>query len=91
MMPSEHDVIEQYLLVYDRARGVQVSAEPVGTDAASASDAYRAAERMYQDRPKMDVLLVGSDSLDSVKRTHSTYFQSVTSKDIDALVASLVA
>ena len=36
MMPSEHDVIEQYLLVYDRARGVQVSAEPVGTDAASA-------------------------------------------------------
>ena len=51
-----------------------MSHESFGEDADAAMTAYRAAEIEYRDRPEMDIVLIGSDSLDTVKITHSTYF-----------------
>ena len=51
-----------------------MSHEPFGADADAATTAYRAAEIEYHDRPEVDIVLVGSDSLETVKVTHSTYF-----------------
>ena len=72
-MTSEADHIQHFLLIYDRRKDQLISHESFGEDADAAMTAYRAAEIEY-DRPEMDIVLIGSDSLETVKITHSTYF-----------------
>ncbi|MDY3665829.1 MAG: hypothetical protein SPH79_03735 [Schaalia hyovaginalis] len=88
-MSAKRDGIQQFLLIYDRKRDRLVSSESFGEDVEAATIGYRAAEQLYHDRPEMDIVLVGSDSLETVKRTHSTYFQTFTADDLRSLVASL--
>jgi len=73
-MTSEADHIQHFLLIYDRRKDQLMSHESFGEDADAAMTAYRAAEIEYRDRPEMDIVLIGSDSLETVKITHSTYF-----------------
>ena len=73
-MTSEADRIQHFLLIYDRRKDQLMSHESFGEDADAAMTAYRAAEIEYRDRPEMDIVLIGSDSLETVKITHSTYF-----------------
>lgn len=68
------EAIRHYLLAYDHANGQLVIYEDFGTDAHAALDAYSALEKKYKDNLSMDIVLVGSDSIESVKVTHSTYF-----------------
>ena len=70
MMGAMH----HYLLAYDHAKGQLVINEDYGTDVDTALDAYSALEKKYKDNLSMDIVLVGSDSIESVKVTHSTYF-----------------
>lgn len=88
-MADERELIHQYLLVYDRERDRLVEQRDFTNDADSAVAQYRETERRYRDNPRMDVVLVGSDSITTVKRTHSTYFRSVTRGDLADLVASV--
>lgn len=88
-MADEPDSIHQYLLVYDRELDRLVEQRDFIDDADSAVAEYRETERLYRDNPRMDVVLVGSDSIATVKRTHSTYFRSMTRGDLDDLVASV--
>ena len=73
-MTSEADHIQHFLLIYDRRKDQLMSHESFGEDADAAMTAYRAAEIEYRDRPEMDIVLIGSDSLETVRITHSTYF-----------------
>lgn len=43
-------------------------------DADAALKAYAAAEAEYGDRKDVEVVLIGSDSLDTVRLTHANYF-----------------
>lgn len=72
-----NNAIQHFLLVYDRQKDMQIRQESFGDDVQAATDAYRIAELEYHDQPWMDILLVGSDSIDSVRRTHSTYFTGI--------------
>ena len=74
-MTAHTDRIQYFLLIYDRHRDELMSHESFGADVDAATTAYRAAEIEYHDRPEMDIVLVGSDSLETVKVTHSTYFR----------------
>jgi hypothetical protein len=63
------------LIVYDHAAGKL--AEPViefGEDSEKAVAAYTAKEQELKDRVLIEIVLVGSDSLDTVKLTHANYF-----------------
>lgn len=51
----------------------------------SANSAPGGAEIEHQDRPEMDIVLVGSDSLDTIRTTHSTYFTGAASKVLELL------
>mgnify|MGYP000848869130 FL=1 len=68
------DPIKHFLLIYGRAAGVQVEVRQFGTGSAGAVTAYQEVERQFADNPRMDIVLVGSDSLDTVRVTHSNYF-----------------
>lgn len=63
-----------FLLIYDRDLDILVSNEAF-EDSRTATDAYEKAERDAQNSDRrMDIVLVGSDSLETVKVTHSNYF-----------------
>lgn len=38
--------------------------------------AYNATEQEYEDRPRVEVVLLGADSKDTIRITHPVYFQS---------------
>ncbi len=80
--------IHHYLLIRDRRAGKMIrEPQDFGTDDVSALRAYEVAEDRYRDRPEIDVLLVGSDSLETVRRTHASYF--AERSDVTALLDRL--
>ena len=81
--------IQQFLLIYDRKRDELLSHEAFGDDVVAATTAYRAAEIEYQDRPEMDIVLVGAESLETIKVTHSTYFTGSAARLLDEIRAGV--
>lgn len=73
--------IRYFLIVYDRRQGELVDDPPREFDNQDvALDAYAATERQYQDDRNVEVVVVGADSLETVRQTHSNYFGSDLSK-----------
>ncbi len=75
--------IQHFILVFDRHAGHLVQRLDFGTEAKAAVTRYEALEEQYRDAPHMDIVLVGSDSIDTVKVTHANYFGS-SAKDVYA-------
>jgi len=69
--------IQHFLLVFDHHRGELVEVQSFGDDAERALSAYAAVEERHRSDPQMDIVLVGSDSLDTVKITHANYWAGV--------------
>jgi hypothetical protein len=65
---------EQYfLLIYDLdSRALQH--EAFGRDHTAAAERYSELELAHRDNDQIEVVLVGADSFDTIKRTHSHYF-----------------
>jgi hypothetical protein len=55
-----------------------------GTDYDAAQHAYQEAEQRAGGRSDLDVVLLSADSLETVQRTHSSYFDG--SKSLDELL-----
>ncbi|MGH2867084.1 MAG: hypothetical protein ACRDNK_05870 [Solirubrobacteraceae bacterium] len=72
MAPSE---IRQFLLIMDIREG-RTEVRDFGTRYAAAVAAYQAAEAEHRGDSNYDIVLVGSDSLETVKLTHGRYFAS---------------
>lgn len=79
---SPADDIKHFLVTRDVARGKTIVVE-FGTDYEAAQRAYQAAEQEARGRPDLDVVLLGADSLETIKRTHSSYFEA---KPLDELL-----
>jgi hypothetical protein len=67
--------IQHFLLIYDHEQGKLIHTEPFGEDQDSALAAYARAEMDYRERPRIEIVLVGSDSLETVRLTHANYFE----------------
>lgn len=65
--------IKHFLVIFDVATG-RVEVKRFGTDYDAAQDAYAAAERAHADDDRFDIVLLSSDSLRTIKKTHSSYF-----------------
>ena len=70
------DTIKHFLLVYNHALGRLIEVQEFGTDSHAALAAYSATERAHRDQSEIDIVLVGSDSLETVRATHANYFES---------------
>jgi hypothetical protein len=67
-------VINHFLVVYDiTAREANVD-DRYGSDYDAALAAYTQAEETYRGREDIEVVLLGADSIDTIKKTHSSYF-----------------
>lgn len=81
--------MHHFLLAFDHARNELVHQLDFGTDVDRATDAYIQLEREYQNNLSMDIVLVGSDSIETVKVTHSTYFPQRTQREEVQRILSL--
>ncbi|AGW42439.1 bifunctional phosphoribosylaminoimidazolecarboxamide formyltransferase/IMP cyclohydrolase [Leifsonia xyli subsp. cynodontis DSM 46306] len=67
--------IQHFILVFDHSKG-HLTGEPLeyGQDSESALARYSELEEEFRSNTNMDIVLIGSDSLDTVKVTHANYF-----------------
>lgn len=65
--------IQHFLVIYDVAAG-EANVKRFGPDYEAALDAYEQAEETYRGQDRFDVVLLGADSLETIKKTHSSYF-----------------
>ena len=66
--------IEHFLLVFDHDAGRLIDLDEFGTDGEAAVRAYAEKEREYRRQKMVEIVLIGSDSLETVKLTHANYF-----------------
>lgn len=77
------DKVEYFLITYDIAAGAS-KVESFGQDYESALKAYDEVENAARDDENLDIVLVGAEDLDVVKRTHSSYFE--TGNSLESLL-----
>lgn len=70
-----------FLLVYDLKQQKLLDSERFD-DADEASSAYAAKEGEYRGRDDLEIVLVGADSLDTIRRTHSHYFDATDASSL---------
>lgn len=83
------DKIQHFLVIYDIPNGM-AQVEPFGKDYDGALAAYAHAEEQHRSNPNVEVVLLGSDSIETLERTHSSYFE-LADKHADRLVARELA
>lgn len=69
------DSILSFLLIYNRSTGQLESLKEFGSNSDAALAAYAEAEKTYRESDWMQIVLIGSDSLDTVRITHANYFE----------------
>jgi hypothetical protein len=62
-----------FLLVFDHDKGKLVHEERFD-DSDTAVQAYFAMEKNHRETPMIEIVLIGSDSIETVKLTHANYF-----------------
>jgi hypothetical protein len=77
--------LNYFLLIYNRAHRHLQTVQEFG-DRDEAGRAYVAAERAAQGDGGLEIVLIGADSLDTIRRTHGQYFDAPAgrSKYLDA-------
>jgi len=73
-MRGRLDPIRHFLLVFDHNAGKLIETIDFGGESERAVEAYTAKEREFERQPRIEVVLIGSDSLDTIRRTHGNYF-----------------
>ena len=76
-----------FLIVSDHDARKQISLEEF-RNTAQAVEAYNEREEQYRDNRRLEVVLLGADSIEAIKVTHSNYFED-TADALDNLRASL--
>lgn len=69
--------LHQFLIVYDVATQRLIRAIDLGDNTTGAVAEYAECERQYQNNKEIEIVLIGSDSLDTIKKTHGHYFGEV--------------
>jgi len=82
------DDIHHFLVIYDIRSGMATVEEFDDYDAALA--AYEKIEKESLGRNDLDIVLLGADSLETIKRTHSSYF-TTTEGGFDQFIREVLA
>jgi hypothetical protein len=74
------DAIKHFLLVFDHKRGELIKEREFGSDSKSALKFYQELELEHRHDDHIDIVLIGSDSLNTVKLTHANYYEGTAAK-----------
>lgn len=66
--------INHFLLVFDHCAGRLIEQVDFGLDGPRAVREYSAKEGEYDGNKDVEIVLVGSDSIETVRMTHANYF-----------------
>lgn len=66
--------LHQFLLIYNASTQKLIDAKDLGSDTERAVSEYADCERRYRGNDDIEVLLIGSDSIETIKKTHGHYF-----------------
>lgn len=67
--------IRHFLIIFDSEKQELIAARDVGIDRREAMEQYVASEQDYgMPRGRIQIVLLGAESLETVKQTHSQYF-----------------
>lgn len=66
--------IQHFLLVFDHQAGKLIDQQDFGTDSDSAVAAYAKLELQHRGERMIEIVLIGSDSIETVRLTHANYF-----------------
>ena len=66
--------IQHFILVFDHAQGRLIEERHFGVDSDAAVACYSELEEKHRDNKLMDIVLIGSDSIETVKLTHANYY-----------------
>jgi len=80
------DEIKHFLVSYALTTG-KTKVESFGTDYDAAQAAYAEAEQANENDEKFDIVLLSADSLETIKQTHSSYFNG-SSQRLEELLPS---
>jgi hypothetical protein len=69
--------IKHFLIKYDVKAG-HADVQRFGEDYEAAMNAYEELEQEARESSDVDVVLLSADSLETIKRTHSSYFETRT-------------
>lgn len=86
---TEKRDIQNFLLVYNRETGELEQQLEFGRDAEQAVTKYQELERQHRDDGNYDIVLVGSDSIESVRVTHAGYFRQGT-RDLESFLRDVL-
>lgn len=71
---SDSERLRHYLLIFDHEKRKLLQAPEEHIDTGKAVRAYAAAESKYERQDRVEVVLIGSDSLETVAQTHPNFF-----------------
>lgn len=66
--------IQHFLLVFDHVQGHLIQEEHFHEDGPAALAAYALKESEYQGDRSVEIVLIGSDSIETVRLTHANYY-----------------
>jgi len=66
--------IQHFLLVFDHAKGALITERDFGSDSDAALAAYAECERQHRGNDLIEIVLIGSDSIETVRLTHANYY-----------------
>lgn len=81
------DEIKHFLVAFDPATG-KTDVKPFGADYDAAQAAYAEAEQANAGDERLDIVLLSADSLETIKQTHSSYFNGKGHPEFKELLAS---
>lgn len=83
--------IKHFLLVFDHRSNKLITQQEFGSDAHAATKRYGEMEQQFRDCHAIDIVLVGSDSIETVKVTHANYFTGESVKMVQSALQGFSA
>ena len=66
--------LRHFLIVFDLERRELLESRDLGEDGERAAAVYSDQEARFRDDPAKEIVLIGADSLDTIRQTHAQYF-----------------
>ena len=66
--------LSHFLIVFDLKRRELLLSRDLGEDGQRAAVVYSEYEARFRDDPGKEIVLIGADSLDTIRHTHAQYF-----------------